>query len=120
MTRVRGKILSRTLAQDRSGLRGDAPLALRGPLPWRPIINKVEYLSSPGRLISARGQRYIQDGKSNYLEGAMLLGLYIIIALAFLVYPDDATGDNPNAGEPGDKVNLVARSFWSAAAAAGF
>jgi len=33
----------------------------------------------------------IQDGKSNYLEGAMLLGLYFIIALAFLVYPDDAT-----------------------------
>ncbi|POS85200.1 hypothetical protein EPUL_003766 [Erysiphe pulchra] len=32
----------------------------------------------------------IQDGKSNYLEGAMLLGLYLIIALAFLVYPDDA------------------------------
>jgi len=32
----------------------------------------------------------IQDGKSNYLEGAMLLGLYFIIALAFLVYPDDA------------------------------
>jgi len=32
----------------------------------------------------------LQDGKSNYLEGAMLLGLYIIIALAFLVYPDDA------------------------------
>jgi len=34
------------------------------------------------------------DGKSNWLEGAMLLGLYIIIALAFLVYPDDA-GDVP-------------------------
>ncbi|KAG0648940.1 calcium ion transporter [Hyphodiscus hymeniophilus] len=33
----------------------------------------------------------IMDGKSNYLEGCMLLGLYIIIALAFLVYPDDAT-----------------------------
>lgn len=33
----------------------------------------------------------IQDGKSNYLEGAMLIGLYIIIALAFLVYPDSAT-----------------------------
>ncbi|KFY25152.1 hypothetical protein V493_04792 [Pseudogymnoascus sp. VKM F-4281 (FW-2241)] len=31
------------------------------------------------------------DGKSNYLEGAMLLGLYFIIALAFLVYPDDAS-----------------------------
>jgi len=32
----------------------------------------------------------VQDGKSNYLEGAMLLGLYLIIAVAFLVYPDDA------------------------------
>ncbi|MCJ1225892.1 hypothetical protein MMC12_002541 [Toensbergia leucococca] len=34
----------------------------------------------------------IQDGKSNYLEGAMLLGTYIIIALAFYVYPDNADG----------------------------
>ncbi|KAK4542995.1 hypothetical protein LTR36_005993 [Oleoguttula mirabilis] len=32
----------------------------------------------------------IQDGKSNYLEGCMCLGTYIIIALAFYVYPDDA------------------------------
>ncbi|EOD50132.1 putative calcium proton exchanger protein [Neofusicoccum parvum UCRNP2] len=32
----------------------------------------------------------IQDGKSNYLEGAMCIGTYIIIALAFFVYPDDA------------------------------
>lgn len=32
----------------------------------------------------------IADGKSNYLEGAMCLGTYIIIALAFYVYPDDA------------------------------
>ncbi|KAL2260146.1 hypothetical protein VTK26DRAFT_5949 [Humicola hyalothermophila] len=34
----------------------------------------------------------VQDGKSNYLEGAMLLGLYIIIALAFWVSPADALG----------------------------
>lgn len=33
----------------------------------------------------------IGDGKSNYLEGCMCLGTYIIIALAFYVYPDDAT-----------------------------
>ncbi|KAJ5893807.1 calcium ion transporter Vcx1 [Penicillium taxi] len=33
----------------------------------------------------------IQDGKSNYLEGGMCLGLYIILALAFFVYPDDVT-----------------------------
>jgi Ca2+:H+ antiporter len=32
----------------------------------------------------------IADGKSNYLEGAMCIGTYIIIALAMWVYPDDA------------------------------
>ncbi|GAB7365940.1 hypothetical protein MBLNU230_g7268t1 [Neophaeotheca triangularis] len=32
----------------------------------------------------------IQDGKSNYLEGAMCLGTYVIIALAFYVYPESA------------------------------
>ncbi|KAI5464618.1 Ca2+ transporter [Mariannaea sp. PMI_226] len=31
----------------------------------------------------------VQDGKSNYLEGAMLLGLYLIIALAFYATPSD-------------------------------
>ncbi|KAF2643557.1 vacuolar calcium ion transporter-like protein /H(+) exchanger [Massarina eburnea CBS 473.64] len=35
----------------------------------------------------------IQDGKSNYLEGCMCLGTYAIIALAFYVYPDDASSD---------------------------
>ncbi|KAL9113204.1 MAG: hypothetical protein Q9227_002539 [Pyrenula ochraceoflavens] len=33
----------------------------------------------------------IQDGKSNYLEGVMSLGMYVIIALAFYVYPDDGS-----------------------------
>ncbi|WEW58368.1 Vacuolar calcium ion transporter [Emydomyces testavorans] len=37
----------------------------------------------------------IQDGKSNYLEGGLCLGMYIIIALAFYVYPDDATDIPP-------------------------
>ncbi|KAF9885781.1 hypothetical protein FE257_012363 [Aspergillus nanangensis] len=31
----------------------------------------------------------IQDGKSNYLEGGLCLGMYMILALAFYVYPDD-------------------------------
>ncbi|KAH8635897.1 vacuolar calcium ion transporter /H(+) exchanger [Alternaria alternata] len=35
----------------------------------------------------------IQDGKSNYLEGAMCIGIYAIIALAFYIYPDNAAGD---------------------------
>ncbi|EHL00634.1 putative Vacuolar calcium ion transporter [Glarea lozoyensis 74030] len=53
----------------------------------------------------------IQDGKSNYLEGAMLLGLYFIIALAFLVYPDDAT-DTPG------NVVLVTRAVVGSAKSA--
>lgn len=38
----------------------------------------------------------IQDGRSNYLEGAMCLGTYIIIAIAFYVYPDDAGDIGPS------------------------
>ncbi|KIV98060.1 calcium/proton exchanger [Exophiala mesophila] len=34
----------------------------------------------------------IQDGKSNYLEGLLCLGMYFIIALAFYVLPDDLSG----------------------------
>jgi Ca2+:H+ antiporter len=36
----------------------------------------------------------IQDGKSNYLEGGLCIGMYLIIALAFYVYPAD-TGVDP-------------------------
>ncbi|KAE9963998.1 hypothetical protein BLS_008736 [Venturia inaequalis] len=45
----------------------------------------------------------IQDGKSNWLEGAMCLGTYIIIALAFYVYPDEAGGD----------IGAVLKSFFT-------
>ncbi|KAI9838372.1 MAG: hypothetical protein M1819_005640 [Sarea resinae] len=44
----------------------------------------------------------IQDGKSNYLEGAMLLGTYIIIAIAFYVYPD-------SPAEIGDLLSQAAK-----------
>lgn len=30
----------------------------------------------------------LQDGKSNWLEGAQLMATYIIIAIAFYIYPD--------------------------------
>ncbi|ETN43786.1 calcium/proton exchanger [Cyphellophora europaea CBS 101466] len=45
----------------------------------------------------------IQDGKSNWLEGLLCLGMYIIIALAFYVLPDDAgdIGDKPKIGSGG-------------------
>ncbi|TKA71585.1 hypothetical protein B0A55_08320 [Friedmanniomyces simplex] len=50
----------------------------------------------------------IQDGKSNYLEGCMCLGTYIIIALAFYVYPDDA-------GDIGSLVKgfFVGHNIWT-------
>lgn len=35
----------------------------------------------------------ILDGKSNYLEGAMLIGIYVIIAVSFYVYPDSAVSN---------------------------
>lgn len=50
----------------------------------------------------------IGDGKSNYLEGCMCLGTYIIIAIAFFVYPEDAQG-----GDGVDGLNLVRRWFSS-------
>ncbi|KFA80422.1 hypothetical protein S40288_07045 [Stachybotrys chartarum IBT 40288] len=36
----------------------------------------------------------VQDGKSNYLEGAILLGLYIIIAVAFYTIPSGVTDNS--------------------------
>ncbi|KAL8305688.1 hypothetical protein RB597_003567 [Gaeumannomyces tritici] len=38
----------------------------------------------------------VNDGKSNYLEGAMLLGLYIIIALAFYASPTNGLDGAPS------------------------
>ncbi|KLU92147.1 vacuolar calcium ion transporter [Magnaporthiopsis poae ATCC 64411] len=38
----------------------------------------------------------VNDGKSNYLEGAMLLGLYIIIALAFYASPTNGLDGVPS------------------------
>ncbi|RPA87807.1 calcium/proton exchanger [Ascobolus immersus RN42] len=34
----------------------------------------------------------IADGKSNYLEGIMLIGVYVIIGICFFVIPDDMGG----------------------------
>ncbi|KAI0096728.1 calcium/proton exchanger [Nemania sp. FL0031] len=42
----------------------------------------------------------VQDGKSNYLEGAMLMSLYVIIAIAFFVTPSRYfDGESANLGE---------------------
>ena len=47
----------------------------------------------------------IQDGKSNYLEGLLCLGMYIIIALAFYVLPDDP-GKRPGDVDPGKSFHF--------------
>lgn len=44
----------------------------------------------------------IQDGKSNYLEGAMLLGVYAIICICFFLMPDDA----------GKSIDMVFSAIW--------
>jgi len=41
----------------------------------------------------------VQDGVSNYLEGAMLLGIYFVIAVSFYVYPD-SLATVPGGGSP--------------------
>lgn len=53
----------------------------------RPITNTVT-VETVAFAVSVLVVTYtVQDGKSNYLEGAMLLGLYIIIAVAFYSVP---------------------------------
>jgi Ca2+:H+ antiporter len=33
----------------------------------------------------------IMDGKSNWMEGVMLLGVYTIVAISYWLYPDEST-----------------------------
>ncbi|KAI2621321.1 calcium/proton exchanger [Xylaria nigripes] len=51
----------------------------------------------------------VQDGKSNYLEGAMLMSLYVIIAIAFFVTPSRYF-DGEMANSLGEKLT---RAFSS-------
>ncbi|KAI1817261.1 calcium/proton exchanger [Poronia punctata] len=53
----------------------------------------------------------VQDGKSNYLEGAMLMSLYIIIAIAFFVTPSKYF--DSGVADVGEKVLLAARNLVS-------
>ena len=57
------------------------------------ITSYVIAVSLPSSLkpLFQRKLTIVQDGKSNYLEGAMLLGMYTIIALAFVSLLSPAT-----------------------------
>jgi Ca2+:H+ antiporter len=65
----------------------------------------------------------ILDGKSNYLEGVLLIAAYVIIAVAAFFYPDpeDASALGGSGTEVADNakrmVQLLARSAYNAVAA---
>ncbi|RDA85781.1 hypothetical protein CP532_6302 [Ophiocordyceps camponoti-leonardi (nom. inval.)] len=66
-------------------------LVIVGWIIGQPMSLHFETFATVAFAISVLVSTYvIQDGKSNYLEGAMLLGLYVIIAVAFFVTPGDA------------------------------
>ncbi|KAH8752247.1 Sodium/calcium exchanger protein-domain-containing protein [Diaporthe sp. PMI_573] len=57
----------------------------------KPMDFQFEMFETVSFFISVLVVTYVvQDGKANYLEGAMLIGLYVIIALAFYATPSDA------------------------------
>ncbi|ORY62573.1 Sodium/calcium exchanger protein-domain-containing protein [Pseudomassariella vexata] len=58
-----------------------------------PMTLKFETFETVAFALSVLVVTYtVQDGKSNYLEGAMLMSLYIIIAVAFFVTPSESFG----------------------------
>ncbi|KUI55730.1 Vacuolar calcium ion transporter [Cytospora mali] len=66
-------------------------LVLLGWVMDKPMDLQFETFETVSFFISVLIVTYVvQDGKSNYLEGAMLFSLYIIIAVAFYATPSDA------------------------------
>ncbi|TQS33888.1 hypothetical protein Golomagni_05753 [Golovinomyces magnicellulatus] len=66
-------------------------LVIVGWIIGQPMTLRFETFETVAFAVSVLVVTYVvQDGKSNYLEGAMLLGLYAIIAVAFYATPGDA------------------------------
>ncbi|KAK1832386.1 calcium/proton exchanger [Podospora conica] len=66
-------------------------LVMLGWIIGQPMTLHFETFSTIAFALSVMVVTYtVQDGKSNYLEGAMLLGLYLIIAVAFWASPSSA------------------------------
>ncbi|KAK2595426.1 Vacuolar calcium ion transporter [Conoideocrella luteorostrata] len=66
-------------------------LVIVGWIIGQPMSLRFETFETVAFAVSVLVVTYtVQDGKSNYLEGAMLLGLYIIIAVAFYATPSNA------------------------------
>ncbi|KAG6014557.1 hypothetical protein E4U54_005113 [Claviceps lovelessii] len=66
-------------------------LVIVGWIIGQPMSLRFETFETVAFAVSVLVVTYtVQDGKSNYLEGAMLLGLYVIIAVAFYATPSGA------------------------------
>jgi Ca2+:H+ antiporter len=56
----------------------------------------------------------ILDGRSNYLEGALLMAAYVIIAVAAFYYPDQAEQSEIGGSGAGSMARLLARGLADA------
>jgi len=66
-------------------------LVILGWIMGQPMTLRFEGFETVVFFLSVLVVNYlIQDGKSNYLEGCMCLGTYIIIALSFYLYPENS------------------------------
>lgn len=50
----------------------------------------------------------VQDGKSNYLEGVMLMAMYVIIAVAFFAAPSDGLSNEDVEGLDAFRASIKA------------
>ena len=53
----------------------------------------------------------VLDGRSNYLEGALLIAAYVIIAVAAFFYPDANAQSNLGGSDTDDQVLSLVRRF---------
>ncbi|GAO13330.1 hypothetical protein UVI_02013430 [Ustilaginoidea virens] len=71
-------------------------LVIVGWIIGQPMSLRFETFETVAFAVSVLVVTYtVQDGKSNYLEGVMLLGLYVIIAVAFYATPSGAFDKSP-------------------------
>jgi len=68
-------------------------LVIMGWIMDKPMTLNFEIFQAVVIFVSVIFTEYlIMDGKSNWMEGAMLLGVYLIVGISYWVYPDIDTG----------------------------
>lgn len=54
----------------------------------------------------------VLDGRSNYLEGALLCAAYVIIAVAAFFYPESQDQSNLGGADVGAKLQVARAVLW--------